>query len=98
MVAEPFRCGASSVIMVLAISLYKIKNNLEKKYHSILQRHVMPSGLKLCGKGFVLLQDNDPKHPSHLCKNYLKRKEEKGDLKVMDFPPQTPDLNLIDNL
>ena len=61
--------------------LYKIKNTLEKKqYHSILQRHAIPSGLRLCRKGFVLLQNNDPKHTSHLCKNYLKRKEEKGDL------------------
>ena len=57
--------------------LYKIENKLEKKqYHSILQRHAIPSGLRLCGRGFILLQDNDPKHTSHLCKNYLKRKEE----------------------
>ena len=27
-----------------------------------------------------------------------RRKEEKGDLKVMDFPPQSPDLNPIENL
>ena len=46
----------------------------------------------------MLLQDNDPKHTSHLCKNYLKRKEEKGDLVIMNFPPQSPDLNPIENL
>ena len=73
--------------------LYKIKNNLEKKqYHSILQRHAIPPGLRLCGKDFILVQDSDPKHASHPCKNYLKRKEEKGDLKVVDFPSQSPDL------
>jgi hypothetical protein len=31
--------------------------------------------------------DNDPKHTYHMCKNYLRRKQEKGDLVVMDFPP-----------
>ena len=47
-------------------SLYKIKGNLIKKqYHSILQRHAMPSGKRLCGRGFTLLQDNDPKHSSN---------------------------------
>ena len=56
--------------------LYKIIKTEEKKqYHSILQRYAIPSGLRLCGKGFVLLPYNDPKHTSHLCKNYLKRKE-----------------------
>ena len=33
-----------------------------------------------------------------MCKNYLRRKEEKGDMVVMDFPPQSPDLNRIENL
>ena len=79
--------------------LYKIKKTLEKKqYHSILHRHAIPSGLRLCGKGFMLLQDNDPKHTTHLCKNYLRRKEKKGDLVVMDFQPQSLHLNPIENL
>ena len=47
--------------------------------------------------GFVLLQDNDSKHTSHLCKRDLKRKE-KGDLVVMNFPPQSPHLNPMENL
>ena len=46
----------------------------------------------------MLLQDNDPKHTSHLCKSYLKRKDEKGDLVVMKFSPQSPDFNPIENL
>ena len=32
------------------------------------------------------------------CKTYLRRKQEKGDLVVMDFPPQSRDLNPIENL
>ena len=33
-----------------------------------------------------------------MCKNYLRRKQEKGDLVVTDFPPQSRDLNHIENL
>ena len=46
----------------------------------------------------MLLQDSDPKHSSHLYKNYLNRKEKKGDLKVVDVPPQSLDRNPIENL
>jgi len=38
-------------------------------------------------------QDNDPKHTSKLCSNYLHRKEKSGELKMMVWPPQSPDLN-----
>jgi hypothetical protein len=31
-------------------------------------------------------------------KNYLRKKQEKGDLVSMDFPPQSQDLNPIENL
>ena len=82
--------GAALVIMALAISTKQIA--LWKK------RHAMSSRLRLCGKEFVLLQNNDPKHTSYLCKRNLRRKEEKGDLVVMNFPPQSPDLNPIENL
>ena len=33
-------------------------------YHSILQHHVIPSGMRLVGQGFVLMQDNAPTHSS----------------------------------
>ncbi len=80
-------------------NLYRIKGNLEKKqYHSILQRHAIPSGKRLCGRGFTLVQDNDPKHTSNLCKKYLKNKENQGGLKLMAFPPQSPDVSPIEHL
>ena len=42
--------------------------------HSILQRYIIPSGLRLVGLSFVFQQDNDPKHTSRLCKGYLTNK------------------------
>ena len=64
--------------------------------HGILQRHAIPSGLRLVGRSFVFQQDNDPKHTSNLCKNYLMKKENDGHLKIMTWPPQSPDLNPIE--
>uniref|UniRef100_A0A667XMB4 Cytochrome P450, family 2, subfamily P, polypeptide 6 n=1 Tax=Myripristis murdjan TaxID=586833 RepID=A0A667XMB4_9TELE len=40
-------------------------------YHSILQRHAIPSGLRLVGRSFIFQQDNDPKHTSRLCKGLI---------------------------
>ena len=42
-------------------------------YHSILQRHAIPSGTRLIGPNFVLQQDNDPKHTSRLCKTTCRK-------------------------
>ena len=49
-------------------------------YHSILQHHAVPSGVHVVGQGFILQQDNDPKHKSKLCQNYLRKKDEDGKL------------------
>ena len=47
--------------------LYRVRGNLDKHgYHSILIRHAVPSGMRLIGRGFVMQQDNDPKHVSLL--------------------------------
>ena len=52
-------------------------NGIMKKehYHSILSRHAIRSGLRVIGKKFEFQQDNDPKHASKLCQNYLQTKE-----------------------
>ncbi|CAJ0940208.1 unnamed protein product [Ranitomeya imitator] len=38
-----------------------------------------------------ILNDNDPKHMSRLCKGYLTKKESDGVLCQMTWPPQSPD-------
>ncbi len=40
----------------------------------------------------------DPKHTSKLCKSYLERKQSAGIMSVMEWPPQSPDLNPIELL
>ncbi|XP_073529695.1 uncharacterized protein [Phyllobates terribilis] len=77
--------------------LFKIEGILNQHgYHSILQRHAIPSGLRLVGPSFIFQQDNDPKHTSRLCKGYLTKRESDGVLRQMTWPPQSPDLNPIE--
>ena len=79
--------------------LYKVKGILNKEgYHSILQRHAIPCGQRFTGANFLLQQDNDPKHTSKLCKNYLGKKQPAGIMSVMEWPAQSPDLNPIELL
>ena len=60
--------------------------------------HAIPARTRLCCRGFTLVQDDDPKHSSKFCKKYLKDKETQGELKQMDFPPRSPNLNPIEHL
>ncbi len=77
--------GGGSVLAWGAISaqgvspLKRIIGTMDKKYyHNILQRHAIPAGLKLIGENFVFQEDNDPKHASAYCRNYLALKEKQG--------------------
>lgn len=79
--------------------LVKIEGIMDKTvYHRILQHSAIPSGIGLLGYGFVFQQDNDPKHTSNHCMNYLKNKEEDGTLQILEWPPQSPDINPIELL
>jgi hypothetical protein len=79
--------------------LYRVKGILKKKgYHSILQSHAIPCRRRLIGANFLLQQDNDAKHSSKLCKNYLGKKQSAGSLSIMEWPAQSPDLNPIELL
>jgi hypothetical protein len=58
--------------------LFRIQGKLSQHcYHSILQRHTIPSGLGLFGLSLVFQQDNDPRHTSR-CKGYFPKKDSDG--------------------
>lgn len=63
------------------------------KYHSILQRHAIPSSLKLCGKRSIFQQDNSLKQAVTLCQVCLKSREEQRVLTCMAFPSQSLGVN-----
>ncbi|KAF7662923.1 hypothetical protein LDENG_00223160 [Lucifuga dentata] len=67
--------------------LVQVKGIMKKeKYHSILQRHTIPSSLRIIGQNFILQQDNDPKHSSKLCQNYIHSKEKQKALRIKTWP------------
>lgn len=58
---------------------------------------LLPSAKKYYGNDnskWLLLEDNDPKHKSRLCNAW---KEENG-IEQMEWPPQSPDCNPIENV
>lgn len=79
--------------------LIRISGILNKEgYLNILQQNAIPSGKRLVGRGFILQQDNDPKHSSKLCRGFVNEEEQKGELVNMVWPAQSPDLNPIELL
>lgn len=58
----------------------------------ILEDSAVPCGTHLIGQGFIFEHDNDPKHTSRLCKDFLEEKEQHV-MKLMIWPPQSTDLN-----
>lgn len=79
--------------------LIRIDYRLTKeRYKDILENNAIPSGHRLIGQRFILQQDNDPKHTSRLCQDFLKQEEEANELQLMAWPSQSPDLNPIELL
>ena len=64
-----------------------------KFYVEILENHI-PEIDAILGDNWRLQQDNDPKHTSRLAKEFLHNNVPE----VMDWPSNSPNLNLIENL
>ena len=78
-------------------NLHQVMGKLNQtSYQSIWQHHVIWSGTWLVSQGFVLIQDNDPKHTSKLCQRYFKSKEEWHFLQLMSLLVQSADLYPIE--
>ena len=78
-------------------SIAKIFGKMTKEvYLKILKGQVLVFGTELIGERFVFPQDNDPKLTAKVIKQYLYEKQEKGLLKVMIWPAQSPDCNPIE--
>lgn len=94
-------CGGSVIVWgcFAACGVGKIKLITEtmtgKVYIDILDECLKKSVLKLgISRRYIFQQDNDPKHTCKLAQEYFKKKK----IKILEWPPQSPDLNPIENL
>lgn len=63
-------------------------------YRDILESHMLPHFRSNMPENSLFQHDNDPKHTSRLVRSYL----EEANIDVLEWPPQSPDLNPIENL
>jgi len=66
----------------------------QSQYLRTLNDFAFPSGDRLIGEEFILQQDNAPCHKAKMINTFLR---EVG-VKTLDWPPQSPDLNIIENV
>jgi len=77
-------------------NLVKITGILTANMYIDILRENLEASLLQVGleNNFVFQQDNDPKHKAKITQTFFKLSR----IKVLDWPPQSPDLNPIENL
>lgn len=107
---EQFKAGMTKTtvkhspsVMVWGCFNYKKQGSLHfidrimdgKMYKNILQEHLIQSASNMgLRRSFVFQQDNDPKHICNLVKKFINQSK----INVLEWPPQSPDLNPIEHL
>uniref|UniRef100_A0A8C6XBH6 Tc1-like transposase DDE domain-containing protein n=1 Tax=Naja naja TaxID=35670 RepID=A0A8C6XBH6_NAJNA len=65
-----------------------------KQYVEVLEKTMLPSAQQLIGKDFYFQDDNAPCHRAKSVQQWMK----KHGVRLLDWPAQSPDLNLTENL
>ena len=64
------------------------------EYCNILSTSLVSSVEKMGLNDFIFMQDNDPKHKSKLTMKFFQERN----IQLLNWPPQSPDMNPIENL
>ena len=76
-------------------SLVKLEGRLDSTaYQQVLEEHMLTDAAALIGDDFVFQQDNVPIHTSQSTRQWLRQ----HDVTLLDWPPNSPDENPIENL
>ena len=62
-------------------------------YKDILKQQIIPSAIDLPGRWYIMVQEYDPIHSAKIVVDFLERKK----ATALDWPPQSSDLNAIEN-
>lgn len=85
-------CFASKGVGEIAMIDGKMTGSM---YVGVLSQNLKQSATNLrMGRRYIFQQDNDPKHTSKVAKDYFS----KNKIQLLGSPPQSPDLNPIENL
>ena len=65
-----------------------------ERYLTILKRYLLRNYSNLANQKLIFQQDNAPPHRYHEVQTWLREKE----IVMMNWPPQSPDMSLIENV
>ena len=93
--------GGASLMLWGAISFYgtshlvRIDGNMDSTlYCSVLEEDLLPFAAENLGEEWTFQQDGASCHRSNYTKNWLRSKN----VKLLDWPAKSPDLNIIENV
>lgn len=76
------------------VLIFLDENVTGARYRDTLEGHLLPNFPELEGGELIFQHDNAPAHRAHLVADFL----ENSDVTTLTWPPQSPDINIIENL